>query len=42
MRFKDEFEAYLGGPVEIDVEVKGPAFVGPVVPAATEEVRAGV
>lgn len=41
MRFKHEFEAYLGGPVEIDVEVKGPAFVGP--PATTtEEVRAGV
>ena len=46
MRFKDEFEAYLGGPVEVDVEVKGPAFVGPVAPAgagsAPEEVSAGV
>ena len=31
MRFKDEFEAYLGGPAEITVEVKGPAFVGPYV-----------
>ena len=30
MRFKDEFEAYLGGPAEITVQVKGPAFVGPV------------
>ena len=32
MRFQDEFEAYLGGPAEITVEVKGPAFVGPYVP----------
>ena len=31
MRFQDEFEAYLGGPAEITVEVKGPAFVGPYV-----------
>ncbi|HEX2576046.1 MAG TPA: NADH-quinone oxidoreductase subunit NuoF [Aquihabitans sp.] len=30
MRFRDEFEAYVGGPAEITVEVKGPAFVGPV------------
>ena len=30
MRFRNEFEAYLGGPAEITVEVKGPAFVGPV------------
>jgi NADH-quinone oxidoreductase subunit F len=30
MRFRDEFEAHLGGPAEITVEVKGPAFVGPV------------
>lgn len=30
MRFKEEFEAYLGGPAEITVEVKGDAFVGPV------------
>ena len=30
MRFRDEFEAYLGGPAEITVDVKGPAFVGPV------------
>ncbi|MGI8709635.1 MAG: NADH-quinone oxidoreductase subunit NuoF [Acidimicrobiales bacterium] len=29
-RFKDEFEAYLGGPAVTTVEVKGPAFVGPV------------
>ena len=29
MRFKDEFEAYVGGPVEITVDVKGAAFVGP-------------
>ena len=29
MRFRDEFEAYVGGPVEITVEVKGAAFVGP-------------
>jgi NADH-quinone oxidoreductase subunit F len=42
MRFKDEFEAYVGGPVEVDVEVKGAAFVGPVDAAAAEEVRAGV
>src|SRR6185295_2337242 len=26
MRFKDEFEAYVGGPVEITVPVKGAAF----------------
>ncbi|MEZ5182381.1 MAG: NADH-quinone oxidoreductase subunit NuoF [Acidimicrobiales bacterium] len=30
MRFQDEFEAYLGGPATVTVEVKGPAFVGPV------------
>jgi NADH-quinone oxidoreductase subunit F len=30
MRFRDEFEAYLGGPAPVTVEVKGPAFVGPV------------
>ena len=30
MRFADEFEAYVGGPAEITVEVKGAAFVGPV------------
>ncbi len=30
MRFKDEFAAYVGGPVETTVEVKGAAFVGPV------------
>ena len=29
MRFKDEFEAYVGGPAEITVQVKGAAFVGP-------------
>ncbi|MCU1453654.1 MAG: nuoF [Acidimicrobiales bacterium] len=29
MRFKDEFEAYVGGPAEITVKVLGPAFVGP-------------
>nr|MBA3281035.1 NADH-quinone oxidoreductase subunit NuoF [Acidimicrobiia bacterium] len=27
MRFRHEFEAYVGGPAEITVEVKGPAFV---------------
>lgn len=36
MRFQDEFEAYLGGPAEVTVEVKGPAFVGPYVPAGEE------
>ncbi|MCU1498755.1 MAG: nuoF [Acidimicrobiales bacterium] len=41
MRFRDEFEAYLGGPVEITVEVKGPAFVGPYT-APREEVTADV
>ncbi|CAN5912833.1 NADH-quinone oxidoreductase subunit NuoF [soil metagenome] len=30
MRFRHEFEAYLGGPAEITVDVKGAAFVGPV------------
>jgi len=30
MRFRDEFEAYVGGPTEITVDVKGAAFVGPV------------
>ena len=29
-RFRDEFEAYLGGPAPMDVEIKGAAFVGPV------------
>jgi hypothetical protein len=29
MRFRNEFEAYVGGPVEITVPVKGAAFVGP-------------
>jgi len=38
MRFQNEFEAYIGAPSEITVEVKGPAFVGPVV--AREEVTA--
>jgi NADH-quinone oxidoreductase subunit F len=37
MRFRDEFEAYLGGPAPITVAVKGPAFVGPI-DAATKEV----
>ncbi|MGB3055917.1 MAG: NADH-quinone oxidoreductase subunit NuoF [Acidimicrobiales bacterium] len=41
MRFKDEFEAYLGGPVELEVEIKGAAFVGPF-EAATTEVSTGV
>ena len=36
MRFRDEFEAYLGGPVELTVEVKGPAFVGPVTKEAAD------
>jgi NADH-quinone oxidoreductase subunit F len=30
MRFQSEFEAYIGQPAPITVEVKGPAFVGPV------------
>jgi NADH:ubiquinone oxidoreductase subunit F (NADH-binding) len=30
MRFRDEFEAYVGGPVEVTVDVLGAAFVGPV------------
>ncbi len=30
MRFREEFEAYLGTSVDITVEVKGAAFVGPV------------
>lgn len=38
MRFKDEFDAYLGGPAEITVAVKGAAFVGPY--TAPEEVTA--
>jgi len=38
MRFQNEFEAYIGAPSEITVEVKGPAFVGPVV--AREQVTA--
>jgi NADH-quinone oxidoreductase subunit F len=37
MRFRDEFEAYLGGPAPVTVAVKGPAFVGPV-DAAPKEV----
>jgi len=35
MRFKDEFEAYVGGPVEVTVAVKGAAFVGPPSPPET-------
>ena len=42
MRFRDEFEAYLGGPAEVTVEVKGPAFVGPYVPPAPEKEEATV
>ena len=48
MRFRDEFEAYLGGPAEMTVEVKGAAFVGPVddqpstEPADREEATADV
>ena len=34
MRFRDEFEAYVGGPAEITVQVMGAAFVGP--PSASE------
>ncbi len=30
MRFRDEFEAYIGSPVAITVPVKGAGFVGPV------------
>jgi len=30
MRFRDEFEAYIGAPAPVTVEVKGAAFVGPV------------
>ena len=45
MRFRDEFEAYVGGPTEITVDVKGAAFVGPVASGtagggAAEEVSA--
>jgi NADH-quinone oxidoreductase subunit F len=29
MRFRDEFEAYVGGPIEFDVPIKGAAFIGP-------------
>jgi NADH-quinone oxidoreductase subunit F len=39
MRFKDEFEAYVGGPVEITTPVKGVAFVGP--PTRKAEVNGG-
>jgi hypothetical protein len=31
MRFRDEFERYVGGPVEITTPIKGAAFVGPPV-----------
>jgi len=34
MRFRDEFEAYVGGPTEVTVDVKGAAFVGPVASGA--------
>ena len=30
MRFRDEFEAYIGAPAPVTVAVKGAAFVGPV------------
>jgi NADH-quinone oxidoreductase subunit F len=43
MRFRDEFEAYLGGPAEMTVEVRGAAFVGPVTTEpAREEAAADV
>ncbi|HEX7096976.1 MAG TPA: NADH-ubiquinone oxidoreductase-F iron-sulfur binding region domain-containing protein, partial [Acidimicrobiales bacterium] len=29
MRFRDEFEKYVGGPFELTVPIKGSAFVGP-------------
>ena len=44
MRFRDEFEAYVGGPTEVTVDVKGAAFVGPITSAtdggAAQEVGA--
>jgi NADH-quinone oxidoreductase subunit F len=41
MRFRDEFERYVGGPFEITVAVKGPAFVGPPT-RKVKEVASGV
>jgi NADH-quinone oxidoreductase subunit F len=29
MRFPEEFERYVGGPIEVTVPVRGAAFVGP-------------
>jgi NADH-quinone oxidoreductase subunit F len=37
MRFRGEFEAYVGGPVEITVPVKGAAFVGPLTRTAAAD-----
>jgi len=42
MRFQDEFEAYIGAPSEITVEVKGAAFVRPVAAPAVEPVGSEV
>jgi NADH-quinone oxidoreductase subunit F len=39
MRFRDEFEAYVGGPVEFDVPIKGAAFIGQ---PATSKAETGV
>ena len=39
MRFRDEFEAYVGGPAEITVAVLGAAFIGP--PGASTDAGAG-
>jgi NADH-quinone oxidoreductase subunit F len=41
MRFRDEFERYVGGTFEITVPVKGPAFVGPPTRKAESEVASG-
>jgi NADH-quinone oxidoreductase subunit F len=41
MRFRDEFERYVGGTFEITVPVKGAAFVGPPTRTSGSEVASG-
>jgi NADH-quinone oxidoreductase subunit F len=41
MRFRDEFERYVGGTFEITVPVKGTAFVGPPTRKTRSEVASG-
>ena len=41
MRFQDEFEAYVGGPADITVDIKGAAFVRKPIPVSAAAPSAG-